>query len=171
VPRIHICSLSRLHDTVTAARASHLVTLINEGTPVTRPASIAPERHLFLAFNDIVSPLDGMTAPGPAHIHSLIGFLDGWDRTDPMVVHCFAGISRSTAAAFIALCALAPGRDEREIAQALRNASPIATPNPLMVELADGILGRQGRMVEAIGAIGRGREAFEGHPFALPLAG
>lgn len=171
MPRIHICSLSRLHETVTAARASHVVTLINEGTPVTRPPSIPAERHLFLGFNDIVSAMDGMTAPCSDHIHRLIGFLDSWDRTDPMVVHCFAGISRSTAAAFISVCALAPERDERVIAQALRAAAPTATPNPLMIQLADDILDRRGRMVEAIGSIGRGREAFEGHPFTLALAG
>lgn len=169
MPRIHVCSLSRLEATVAAAGASHLVTVINEGTPVLRPPSIRPERHLFLGVHDITAPLEGMTPPGEAHIRRLVDFLAGWDRSEPMVVHCFAGISRSTAAAFIAVCALAPHRDEREIARRLRAASPVATPNPLMVQLADQVLGREGRMVEAIGAIGRGAGAFEGHPFFLPL--
>jgi predicted protein tyrosine phosphatase len=169
MPHIHVCSLSRVAETVAGSGASHLVSLINDGTPVARPASIAPDRHLFLGFNDIVAPVDGMTAPGPAHIERLLDFLAAWDRNAPLVVHCFAGISRSTAGAFIALCALSPDEDERLLAQRLRQASPIATPNQLMVRLADGVLGRKGRMVTAIDAIGRGTDAFEGKPFVLPL--
>ncbi len=86
-----------------------------------------------------------------------------------MLIHCFAGVSRSTAAAFIAACALAPKRDEIDIAHALRAASPTATPNARLVALADHALGRSGRMNEAIAAIGRGRDCFEGEPFALEL--
>lgn len=171
MPRIHVCSLSRLQATVAGSGASHLVTLINEGTPVPRPASIPAERHLFLGFNDIIAPLDGMTPPGEEHIHRFLAFIDGWDRRAPIVVHCFAGISRSTAGAFIALCALAPKQDEHGIAHRLRQASAIATPNQLMVRLADGVLGRGGRMVAAIDAIGRGADAFEGQPFNLAVEG
>ena len=58
-----------------------------------------------------------------------------------MVIHCFAGVSRSTAAAFIAACALAPKRDEFDVARALRAASPTATPNARLVALADRALG------------------------------
>ena len=94
----------------------------------------------------------------------------GWDRAEPMLIHCYAGVSRSTAAAFIAACALKPERDEFEVARALRAASPTATPNARLVALADAALGRDGRMSEAIAAIGRGEDCFEGTPFALELA-
>ncbi len=171
MPSIHVCSWSRLDETVAASSASHVVTLINEGTPVLRPAAIPADRHLFLGFNDVTAPGEGLVPPGIGHLERLIGFLTDWDRARPAVIHCFAGISRSTAGAFVALCALAPGRDEREIAWRLRGASRSATPNPLMVSLADGLLGRNGRMVEAIAAIGRGRDAYEGEPFALQVAG
>lgn len=87
----------------------------------------------------------------------------------PLVFHCWAGISRSTAAAYIAACALAPERDEANLALALRQASPSATPNARFVALADDILGRRGRMVDAIRGIGRGAEAMEGTPFMLQL--
>ncbi len=69
----------------------------------------------------------------------------------------------------IAACALAPERDEGTIADALRAASPSATPNRLFVEIADRLLGRDGRMVAAIARIGRGADAFEGTPFVLAL--
>ncbi len=170
MPAIHVCSLARVEATVAASGASHLVTVINDGTPVPRPAAIAASRHLFLGFNDIPAPMDGMVAPSEQHLRQLVTFLGGWDRARPAVVHCFAGISRSSAAAFVALCALAPLRDEREIAWALRRASRIATPNPLMVQLADRLLGRNGRMVAAVAAIGRGIDAYEGEPYVLPVA-
>jgi predicted protein tyrosine phosphatase len=84
-------------------------------------------------------------------------------------VHCYAGISRSTAAAYVIAAALQPERDESELARELRTRSPTATPNPLIVAHADKLLGREGRMVSAIRAIGRGKEAFEGTPFMLDL--
>jgi predicted protein tyrosine phosphatase len=86
-------------------------------------------------------------------------------------VKSWAGISRSTAAAYIAACALAPEHDETTIATSLREASPSATPNARFVTLADDILNRRGRMVDAIRAIGRGTEAMEGTPFMLHLNG
>ena len=86
-----------------------------------------------------------------------------------MLIHCYAGVSRSTAAAYIAACRLSPHRDEHEVARALRAASPTATPNLRFVALADERLGRGGRMVAAVAAIGRGRECLEGVPFTLEL--
>ena len=67
-----------------------------------------------------------------------------------MVVHCWAGISRSTAAAYTALCAINPEVSEELIAVRLRDASPTAYPNRLIIQLADAALGRNGRMVRAI---------------------
>ncbi len=86
-----------------------------------------------------------------------------------MLIHCWAGVSRSTAAAYIIACQRAPGRSEAEIAQALRAAAPYATPNPLMISLADAALGRAGRMSAAIAQVGRGADTFEGALFELPL--
>ena len=169
MPAIHVCSLARLAATVDRAGASHVATLINAGTPVPRPVRIAEANHLFLGFNDITEPTEGLVPPGEEHVRRLIGFVDAWDRAAPMVIHCWAGISRSTAGAFIAMCRLHPERDEAEIASEIRTRSPSATPNGRLVRLADGVLGRNGRMVEAIAAIGRGQDAFEGDPFALAL--
>ncbi|MCB8820265.1 tyrosine phosphatase family protein [Microvirga rosea] len=170
MPTLHVCPLSRLHDTVAETRASHIVTLINVGSSVERPSTIAPDRHLFIGVSDIVEPMDGHILPVADHIEQLLTFVRTWGRENPLVFHCWAGISRSTAAAFISACALVPERDEVEIAQALRLASPTATPNARFVALADDILGRQGRMVEAVRGIGRGAEAMEGTPFMLQLS-
>ena len=170
MPRIHVCSLSRIDSMVEETGARSLVTLININTPVPRPGLIAAERHLFIGMSDIAEPLEGHILPGEAHVRDLLAFAQRWDRKHPMVVHCWAGVSRSTAAAFTIACALAPERDEAIIAQAIRAASPTATPNVRLVAVADQLLGRQGRMNEAVKAIGRGSMCFEGVPFALELA-
>ena len=79
--------------------------------------------------------------------------------------------SRSTAASYIIACLHhAPGA-ERELAQLLRRAAPEATPNKLMIALADEILQRNGQMIRAIAEIGRGREAGCGTPFTLEWEG
>jgi predicted protein tyrosine phosphatase len=167
---IHVCSLARLHQTVARSGARRVVTLLNEIHLVQRPDEIAPEHHLVLAVDDIAMPLDGYTLAGEEHVAELISFVRGWDRRAPIIFHCFAGISRSTAGAFVTVCALNPERDEAEIARELREASATATPNSRIVEVADRMLGRAGRMRAAIEAIGRGTAAYEGDPFRLELA-
>jgi predicted protein tyrosine phosphatase len=169
MPRLHVCSLALIADTVEKTGARSLLTLLSPGTPIERPPAIAPERHLYLAISDIVAETPGQVLPERAHLDDLLDFVRGWDRAEPMLIHCYAGVSRSTAAAFIAACALKPERDESGIARALRAASPTATPNARLVALADAALERGGRMNAAIAGIGRGEECFEGAPFALEL--
>ena len=130
---------------------------------------MAADRHLHLALSDITEPLPNYILAQRTHLDELFAFLQRWDRDTPLLIHCYAGVSRSTAIAFAALCFLAPGTSENEHAHELRTASPTATPNPRIVALADAALGRQGRMIAAIAAIGRGAECFEGMPFALTI--
>jgi predicted protein tyrosine phosphatase len=169
MPYIVVCPLAHIHATAASTGAKRMLTVINAGTPVERPQEIAEEQHLFLGFNDIAMPMEGMTLPGEEHVRAILDFGRNWDQVDPMIVHCFAGISRSTASAYMIALALNPELDERELALDLRWRAPSATPNPKLIEIADAVLGRQGRMVDAIRSIGRGEDAFEGVPFRLPL--
>ena len=169
VPRIHVCPLSKLPETVRVSGAQSLVTLIDKGTPVRRPSGIAAEEHLVVVLSDIVVELEGHTLPAKSHVEKLLAFVRRWDQASPLLIHCWAGVSRSTAAAFIAACPLRPYRNEAEIAQAVRANSPTATPNPRLVAIADATLGRNGRMVAAVEKIGRGCNCFEGAPFVLEL--
>ena len=169
MPRIHVCSLALIDDMVERTGARSLVTLLSQGTRVVRPQTIAPERHLNIAMSDITEAAPGQILPETSHLDQFLDFVRGWDRLHPMLIHCYAGVSRSTASAYIAACLLSPHRDEHEIAQTLRNASPTATPNARFIALADARLDRKGRMIEAIRSIGRGEDCFEGVPFALEL--
>jgi len=167
---IHVCSLARLHATVEETRARRVITLMRDVELVRRPPTIEHADHLLLRLDDISEPLDGYTVPGEEHVAELLTFVRGWDRAAPLVIHCYAGVSRSTAGAFVSACALNPRRPEVEIAKDIRRLSPTATPNIRIVSLADRMLGRGGRMVMAVEAIGRGIACYEGHPFRLELA-
>jgi predicted protein tyrosine phosphatase len=167
---IHVCSLARLYATVDGTGARHIVTLLRLTDRVERPRHIAPKNHLVLAVDDIAMPMEGYTVPAQEHVERLIDFVGQWDRAAPMVVHCYAGISRSTAGAYVAACALNPARDEQQIAWDIRRASRTAQPNVAIVSIADRLLKRDGRMVRAIETIGPGDVAMEGDPFRLDIA-
>lgn len=135
--------------------ARHAVTLINGPmmADIVTPSGIDPGDHLRLVMNDIDRPAEGLIAPEAAHVERFIAFLDRWDRESPLLIHCHAGISRSPAAVFTALCCINPAVSEHDLAQRLREASPAAKPNRLLVRLADEVLGRDGRMIAACAAL------------------
>lgn len=146
-----------------------MLSVLSAGTPVERPASIPADNHLFLEFNDITAPADGLVPPGAEHIERILAFGRAWDRKAPLIVHCWAGVSRSTAAGYILSHTLTQGSDPHALARLLRARAPWATPNSRMVALADNVLGERGAMRDAIAAIGRGASAYEGNPFELPV--
>ncbi len=126
---------------------------------------VAETRRLRLTFHDVSEARDGMEAPDVRHMRELIAFLDQWRAAaerHPLIVHCWAGISRSPAAAFIAACMLHPRREETSLAAQLRALAPDVTPNIRMVRLADALLVRNGRLEAAVRAIGRGAETSWG---------
>jgi predicted protein tyrosine phosphatase len=166
---IHVCSLAALPETVRRTGASHVLTVMANIDQVQRPESVKPANHLKVAMDDIIEPMEGFVMPSEAHVAQVLGFVRSWDRGAPLVIHCWAGVSRSTASAFATACALNPHRDEMEIARKLRAASPIASPNRLIVSLADQALGREGRMLRALDDIGPATMMVEGKPFLLEL--
>src|SRR5262249_18184337 len=133
---LHVCSLAALSDTVRLTGASHVLTVMANVDQVQRPVSVLPANHLKVSMDDITEQIDGFTAPCEAHVEKVLAFVRGWDRAAPMVVHCYAGISRSTASAFAAACLLNPHKDEIALARQIRAASAIAHPNRLIGTLA-----------------------------------
>jgi predicted protein tyrosine phosphatase len=166
---LHVCSLAALPATVETTGARHILTVMANVGQVVRPAPVPEANHLRIQMDDINAPADGFVAPTLAHVEQALDFIRKWDRTAPMVIHCYAGISRSTASAFMAACALNPHRDEFSIARQIRRASPTAYPNRLIVTLADEVLGRGGRMIRALDDMGPGAMTIEGKPFRVEL--
>lgn len=164
---VHVCALRHIPEMIERTRARHLVSAINADLLPPTPATIAPDRHLKLDMHDVAAAEPGATAPASEHVAELIEFVHSWDKEAPLLIHCFAGLSRSTAAAFISLCALNPRAPEEAIARALRRSSDTAIPNRLFVKLADDALRREGRMLAALDRMGQNRLATECVPFAV----
>ncbi|HET7411244.1 MAG TPA: tyrosine phosphatase family protein [Pararhizobium sp.] len=169
MPYIIVSPLSRLAETVVAHGVREMVSLIGRNHEFHRPAVIDERRHLLVDVNDIAAEAKGLILAQEHHVDRLFRFAQGWDRRAPLVVHCWMGISRSPAAALLVALALNPEQDEDLLARRLRAASPFATPNARLIEIGDGMLGRDGRLIRAVRAIGRGADAYEGLPFTLTL--
>lgn len=160
--------LDEVHAAIAAHRIGWLVSAINADTMLETPPGFEKDRHLKLAMNDISEARDGLVMPDEMHVKRLLSFVELWDQQSPLMVHCWAGVSRSTAGVFIALCHLNPSVHETQVAALLRKASPTATPNIRLVQLADDQLGRGGRMVEAVRGIGIGEMTMQGRVFSIP---
>jgi predicted protein tyrosine phosphatase len=166
---ILVTPLSAVEQTIQSHRPSHLVTLLSPEHMIETPDGIHPERHLKLSVNDVADVWAAEVPPAAHHVSQLLEFGRTWRVDAPILVHCWAGISRSTAAAYILLCDRLGSGSEDEIARMLRARAPHAFPNPLLVSLADAALARNGRIVEAVRAIGRGKIVAEGFCVELPL--
>jgi Predicted protein tyrosine phosphatase len=151
------------------SEARDVLTLMRRSPEIPDAALYGAERQLVIEFSDITEPMPGHILASHEHMQQILDFGRSWNRKAPLLVHCFAGISRSTAAAYAIACDLVPHMDETVLARTLRQLSPGATPNIHLIRLADDLLDRQGRMVDAITAIGRGADAFEGNPFSLDI--
>jgi predicted protein tyrosine phosphatase len=163
--RIIVCPLADVAARIAADAPARVISLCSPEGP--DPPTWTGGPQLVLRVHDIDAPQPGLIAPDAETVDRLLAFGAGWRKDGPLLVHCWFGISRSPAAAFILLCAADPARPEREIALALRHAAPEASPNRLLVALADDRLGREGRMRQAIAEIGRGVPASTGRPFSL----
>ena len=169
MPKIIVTPLSALTDAIRQHRPSHIVTLLSPEHMIDTPEGFDATYHLKLGVNDIAENWMGEAPPAVSHVASLIEFGRTWNAQAPMIVHCWAGVSRSMASAYTVLCDRAGPRSEMEIAQAMRARAPHAYPNRLIVRLADEMLGREGRMVAAVEAMGDGVLVVEGALVEFPL--
>lgn len=157
---IVVSPLSRIAEMAVRHKAREMVTLIAREQAFHRPAVIRAERHLTLQMNDIAFKGTGdLIAPDEAHVLQLIEFAKEWDQSAPLLIHCWMGVSRSPAAALAVALSLFPDQDEEQLVLRLRAASPFATPNTRIIEIADRLLQRDGRLVTAVKKIGRGADA------------
>jgi len=168
---IYVAPLSGIEAAIEHYAPSHLISLLDPATMIDTPAAIEPANHLKVGINDVSTPAPDLTPPQARHVIEIIDFAKKWDRRAPMLIHCWAGISRSTAAALIALCVHNEPGEEKELALALRRASKMASPNRLLIRYADQQLRCRGRLVDAVEAMGPSDFgfAFENELFFVPV--
>ena len=171
MPRLLVTPLSSLAFVLDAHAPSHLISLLSPEHMIETPPGFPAAMHLKLGINDIIDPLEGTAPPAREHVDQLLAFARGWDAKRPLLIHCWAGISRSMASAFTILCdRLGPGC-EIEIARAMRERAPHAQPNRLLVIHADEALGRGGRVIWALNSMGPAVLVEEGVTTTFPLEG
>jgi len=155
--RLTVCGVSEL-DSHCAAGVTHVLSILDPGTPT--PAvleALGPHRRMELRFDDVVREHHGYQAPTEADVEAVLRFGEALLFEQPrgeqhhVLVHCWMGISRSTASAAILLAQQAPGH-ERAAFESLYGVRPRCWPNSRMVRFADGLLGRKGALVDALEA-------------------
>ena len=158
--KIYITGLFEMVRYVRELAPTHLISIIQPEFQPPRPRAIAPDNHLRVQIHDIAAPDRGAVMPGPDHVASLIHFLRAWDeRGESLLVHCYAGVSRSTAAALIAH--YIKSGDVAHSARLLRRAAPHARPNLRILDLADDLLSCDGAMRAARDVMGPAEPWFE----------
>ncbi len=120
---IHVSSLSALSSVTARLHRYDLLTLLSPDYPETDWSGFACDRHVRLAFHDIVEPMPGLVVPDRDMMQAVLDFGRNGGRQRALLFHCWAGISRSSAAAFAIACDRNPGF-ERDIATELRRRAP-----------------------------------------------
>lgn len=148
---ITICGLRELM--VHAEKGvSHVVTIIDPSEPDPEVFEIYPDHHRVVwRFDDHITPVDGAVMPDEAAVDKILEFGETLrtSTVQHLLIHCHAGVSRSTATAAILMCQFNPGREE-EAFEHIRRIRPRSWPNSLLISMADEKLGRGGAMVEAM---------------------
>ena len=167
-PAIWVSNLRKLPEALELSRPAFMVSLLAPEVVFDRPSDVRADCHLDLRFHDITDERLNRVAPSREHMQALVDFVRAWDKSGSILIHCAHGQSRSTAAAFIVLAMLNPGR-EGKVAFLLRDRAKHARPNARMVRLADEVIGAGGRLIVALEKMGEPTMAAFTKPFSLPL--
>ena len=169
---IYVSPLSRLPAMIELVSPSHIITLLS---PERMIDEISGVNHYRVGIHDYHGGMvhgrtiiGEPTIPNIKHVEGIIQYLEQWNRNGNILIHCWAGISRSTATALIALL-LHKKISEMDAALAIRNSSAAAAPNPLLIQFADEVLGKQGRLIKAVSEMSKAYPANENDPFCLNL--
>jgi predicted protein tyrosine phosphatase len=155
--RVTICGIPELGEHG-AAGVTHVLSILDPEWPDPPAfAGFTPHRRLALRFHDIIEVTPCRLAPSQGDVERLLEF--GRDLNAPaghhLLVHCHAGVSRSTAAAALILAQAYPERPAQEALDRVARMRPRAWPNLRILEFGDALLGRNGEIVAAASAIYR----------------
>lgn len=146
---IIVSSLAGVADAYAKHRPTRVISLLSEEELAPEFPGLDRARHLSL-YVARESCAETINLAARDRAEQIIAFVNEWDGAGEILIHCNRGVSRSTAAAFIVLCMKEPKASEAALMRRLRIAAPHADPCPLMVNYADEILGRDGRMTDAL---------------------
>ena len=147
VPYIQICSLGTAREADIMAYDG-IITIEDSGIrePFRVEGDLPPQR--VLSFDDIIAPVDNWIIPEEHHVRSALVFARQWEQPS-LLIHCHAGMSRSPAIALAIFADWLGSMKEDEAVSELLKTAHLCTPNKLLVEIADRVLCREGRLIEA----------------------
>ena len=157
VPHITICGILELGEH-SASGVTHVLSILGPNGPDPPEfAEFAPHRRLIRRFHDVIEPLPDQIAPTRADVERLLAFGREVDEVSDahLLVHCRAGVSRSTAAATLIIMQANPEWSASAVLETVVALRPRAWPNLLILEFGDSLLGRNGEIIAAVGAIYR----------------
>lgn len=151
--RLVICGLDELEQHCNAD-ISHLVSILDPDSAEPGIFRLFPtQERLCLRFHDVIDDHEGMVAPQRDDIDRLLRFGSSLAHSRSargLLVHCHAGLSRSTAAAVLLLAQARPDRSPEAAVSEMLELKPKAWPNLRMIELGDQLLVCEGRLVRAV---------------------
>lgn len=149
-----VCSIEKVPAMILFRGATHVLSLLRgpERNELKMPRAFNKENWLFLDMDDVVNA-DAECAPTKEQVAQILA----WGRALPsdakVVVHCYAGVSRSTAAALsIKVQQLGVDRID-EAVKWLVQVRPVCCPNPVITRFADELLGANGKLHEVAEAV------------------
>lgn len=133
-----ICAKNQVRKTVKRFEATHLISLVDPHDRMPRPHRIERGNHLVMHFDDVDDPRLP-DAPQREHLVRAIEWVDRLPETARLVVHCTAGISRSTALSYGLLRGSMREQDAMAYVLQIR---PEAQPNNLMMQYLETMFGQ-----------------------------
>ncbi len=160
-----VCGLTELsgHE---QRSVTHVLSILDPEWPDPDFGRYPPHDRTILRFHDAIDPVPGIVLPSAKDVAEILAFGRAIEN-DPagadahLLVHCHAGISRSTAAMIAILAQSQPHEEETAIVDRVASIRPQAWPNLLMIEYADRALGRSGRLTSAVIGLYRRRVAAQ----------
>jgi predicted protein tyrosine phosphatase len=156
---VTVCGIEELAGHCTTG-ASHVLSILDPATPVPEAfGTFGEHEKLELRFDDIVDETPGKIAPQPNDAARILAFGRNLLKEPPpsahLLVHCHAGISRSTAAMALIMAQALPNESAGAIIERLHAIREKAWPNLRIIEYGDAMLGRHGTLVAAVSALHR----------------
>ena len=151
--RISICGISEL-PSHSERGVSHVLSILDPDWPVPDAfGGFGEHARLELRFHDIIEDTPGLISPRVEHVQQVLAF--GRDlmaeppREQSLLVHCHAGVSRSTASMLLLIAQALPDATAATLAETVLSIRPQAWPNLRLIEMGDAELGRAGALVAA----------------------
>ncbi len=155
---IIVCSLNDLENVCESVKPSHIISVIDPGYEPQTPKEV--QNHLILNFDDIIKISESNTIyrlpgnlnkqilPNLNHVNKIAQFVETWDQTKPIVIHCWCGVSRSMATATFLLCKINSQNIDKNV-RFIRSVAPHANPNKLMLSMFEKFLNIDNEITQA----------------------